>query len=474
MSSVGLRVGKSLWDEVTAHIHQPDRDEHGGALLCGVAVDRAGKRRLLGRAFVPAVDGVDYVPGVRGYRQLTASFIRRVVLAARAEGLVCLLVHGHGSGDRVAFSATDLASHERGYPALLDIAGQSVGALVLASHAVAGDIWNTDGTRDDLDVTTLVGSNVTTLTPSPRSAPGTVRAEDDRQARLFGAAGQQILRGARVGVVGAGGAGMLAIEMLSRLGVGELVVIDPDTVELTNLNRLPGALRRDACAGLTHPNRPGWMRALGRRLSRSKVALARRLARRAGQGTRVIGFRSNVTAAPAARALLDCDYIVLAADTATARHLVNVIAHQYLIPMVQVGAKVERADTGSVGRVFSVVRPVTPDSGCLACAGLIDFTKLALEALPHQQRHDADYGTGEHAPSVITLNGIAVSHALTHLVFALTGLRLVDHDDYARYDARTSTTKPTEPYRSRDCPVSGHAGLVGLGDLRPLPLPRNT
>ena len=280
MSSVGLRVGASLWGEVTTHIHQPDRDEHGGALLCGVAVDRAGKRRLLGRTFVPAVDGVDYVPGVRGYRQLTASFIRRVVLASRAEGLVCLLVHGHGRGDHVAFSATDLASHERGYPALLDIAGQSVGALVLASHAVAGDIWNTDGTRDDLDITTLVGSNITTVAPSPRQAPGTVRAEDDRQARLFGADGQQILRGARIGVVGAGGAGMLAIEMLSRLGVGGLVVIDPDTVELTNLNRLPGALRRDACAALTHPDRPAWLRALGRRLSRSKVALARRLAGR--------------------------------------------------------------------------------------------------------------------------------------------------------------------------------------------------
>lgn len=471
MSAASLRVGESIWQEVTTHIFQPDRDEHGGALLCGVAVDEVGKRRLLARKFEPATDGRDYVPGVRGYRQLTPQFIRKMVLQARQDNLVCLLVHGHGAGTRVAFSDTDLASHQRGYPSLVDIAGQSVGALVLASHAVAGDIWNTDGTRDILDVATIIGSNIITLTPEPHISTAPARAEDDRQVRLLGNAGQQILRHSRIGVVGAGGAGMLAIEMLSRLGVGELVVIDPDKVELTNLNRLPGALRRDAAATLTHPDRPEWIRRLGRRLSRYKVSLATRLARRAGQGTTAITFNTNVTDPRAATALTRCDYILLAADTATARHLVNIVSHQYLIPTVQVGTKVNVNTADGLGRVFSVLRPITPDSGCLSCAGLIDRTKLALEALPAQQRAEADYGTGEHAPSVITLNGVAVSGALTHLMFALTGLRLAAHD-YVLHDARTGTTTLTEPYKDPACTVCGPSGVTGLGDLRPLPLPR--
>ncbi|OZE40001.1 MULTISPECIES: ThiF family adenylyltransferase [unclassified Rhodococcus (in: high G+C Gram-positive bacteria)] len=472
MSVASLRVGQSVWQELTDHIFQPDRDEHGGALLCGVAVDEAGKRRLLARRFVPATDGQDYIPGVRGYRQLTAKFIRHTILMAREDGLVCLLVHGHGVGERVAFSDTDLASHERGYPSLVDIAGQSVGALVLASHAVAGDIWNTDGTRDSLDITTVVGPNIISLTPEPLTNTLPARAEDDRQVRMLGTAGQRMLRQSRIGVVGAGGAGMLAIEMLARLGVGELVVIDPDKVELTNLNRLPGALRRDAAAAFTHPDRPKWIRQLGRRLSRYKVSLATRLARRAGQGTSVTTFNTNVTAPKAASALTGCDYILLAADSATARHLVNVIAHQYLIPVVQVGTKVNVHPTDGLGRVFSVVRPITPDSGCMSCAGLIDRTKLALEALPDQQRADADYGTGEHAPSVITLNGVAVSGALTHLMLAMTGLRLATHDDFVLHDARVGTTALTEPYRNPTCTVCGPAGVTGFGDLRPLPLPR--
>lgn len=471
MSTVSLRIGEQLWNDLGAHIHQPDGDEHGGALLCGMAADSAGKRRLLARSFIRAIDGIDYVPGTRGYRQLKATFVRKVVLRAREEGLVCLLVHGHGAGHRVAFSGTDLASHERGYPSLVDIAGQSVGALVLASHAVAGDIWNTDGTRDALDVAVIIGRNITRLTPSPLESTQTVRAEDDRQARLFGATGQKILRSARIGVVGGGGGGMIAVEMLSRLGAGELVVIDPDKVELTNLNRLPGALRRDACAILTHPDRPEWIRRIGRRLSIHKVTLAKRLARRAGQGTRITAFPTNVNDADATAALLECDYIVLAADSPTARHLVNVIAHQYLIPVLQVGAKVNIDDAENIGRVFSVVRPITPDSGCFRCGGLINFTKLALEALSDLQRQDADYGTGEPAPSVVMLNGVSVSGALTHMVLALTGLRTADHSDFTLYDARTGATKLSEPYRDPDCAVCGPRGVIGLGDLRPLPLP---
>ena len=60
-----------------------------------------------------------------------------------------------------------------------------------------------------------------------------------------------------------------------------------------------------------------------------------------------------------------------------ARLLFNAIVHQYLIPGVQVGAKVrvDRA-TGEVLDAFSVVRPVTSDSGCLLCSGLINSAKL--------------------------------------------------------------------------------------------------
>lgn len=468
---VSLRIGEGLWDSMRAHILQPDNDEHGGALLCGISTSISGTR-LLGVRFVRAEDGFDYVPGTRGYRELTAAFVRKTVIQARDEGLVCLLVHGHGEGHSVAFSATDTASHERGYPALRDISGQTVGALVLATNAIAGDIWHKDGSRSELDVAVIIGTNILRYTPSPRAGV-TVRPEDDRQAKLFGEEGQNLLRRTRIGVVGAGGAGMLAVEMLSRLGVGELVVIDPDKVELSNLTRLPGARPMDAWRFLTRLDRPEWLQRIGSHLSRPKVQIAKRLARQAGQGTRVEAFATDVRDGTAVAALLNCDYIVLAADSAAARHLVNIISHQYLIPMVQVGVKIPVEQTSVVGDVFTAVRPVTPDAGCLRCAGLIDATGLARELLPDpQQRKLADYGTGQAAPSVITLNSMAVSEALTNVTFALTGLNTNDVTWHIRNHPRRVHKAIGKPSRNSSCPVCGVNGVTARGDLNQLPLPR--
>ncbi len=98
---------------------------------------------------------------------------------------------------------------------------------------------------------------------------------------MFGDAGQEILGRQKVGVVGAGGAGSLIIEYLARLGVGHIVMADPDRIELSNLPRVVGSTRRDALASLTGPNRPMRIRTWGERLARHKTKIAARLARQA-------------------------------------------------------------------------------------------------------------------------------------------------------------------------------------------------
>jgi len=58
-----------------------------------------------------------------------------------------------------------------------------------------------------------------------------------RTQLLLGADGIARLRKARVAVFGLGGVGGYVVEALARSGVGRLVLVDHDTVSLTNINR---------------------------------------------------------------------------------------------------------------------------------------------------------------------------------------------------------------------------------------------
>lgn len=64
-----------------------------------------------------------------------------------------------------------------------------------------------------------------------------------RTAALLGEAAMNRLNSSRVAIVGLGGVGGYAAECLARSGVGELVLIDGDRVETSNLNRQLFAIR---------------------------------------------------------------------------------------------------------------------------------------------------------------------------------------------------------------------------------------
>jgi hypothetical protein len=140
-----------------------------------------------------------------------------------------------------------------------------------------------------------------------------------------------------------------------------------------------------------------------------------------------------------------------------ARLVFNAIVYQYLIPGVQVGARVVvEEETGAVSDVYAVSRPVTPDSGCLWCNGLINPTKLQLEATNPDQAEAQNYGTEAPAPSVITLNATAAADAANTFLFYITGLASPDaKTEYARYRSLQRSVRFDEPTASENCRECG-------------------
>jgi molybdopterin/thiamine biosynthesis adenylyltransferase len=456
-----LRLPRPLFEALWAHLFPGDNDEHGAVIAAGISRTSSGVR-LLARELFLAQDGVDYVPGTHGYRALTARFVAEKANYCAQQNLCYLAIHCHGGEGWVEFSRPDLESQERGYPALLDITdGGPVGALVFAEGAGAGNIWTPEGQRR-LSHMDVVGSRIERLHPKrPRatSLPDASTEMYDRQSRLFGEAGQDILRGLKVGLIGAGGAGSLLNELLARLGVGHLVVIDYDVVEKSNLPRLVGATNDDV------------------RHKRLKVHVAERVSRAANPSIKFDAIEGDVTDENVATLLRDADFLFLAADSMQSRLVFNALVYGYLIPGMQVGAKVEvERDTGEITQVFAVTRPVLPmaGGGCLLCQGLIPASRLQEEALSNEERRAQRYVEDDIvvAPSVITLNALATAQAANDFLMMFTGLFeagvSLNQVMYRVQERRINTIKPLTEETCLHC-GSHPKSLLGYGDQKRLP-----
>jgi molybdopterin/thiamine biosynthesis adenylyltransferase len=468
-----LTIDERMYDRLCRHLFPGDHDEHGAVIAAGIVATSRGTR-LLARELFKAEDGVDFVPGRRGYRMLTAEFVRDKIKYCRDEQLAYLAIHNHSGRDSVGFSDPDYRSHERGYPALLDIASQPVGALVLAQNALAGDIWTPDRTRRTVGETTILGQNLRRIYAEPPPAPPAADASFDRQVRWLGDRGQDRLGKMKVAVVGAGGVGQPLATMLGRLGVGNLVVIDPDRLKPVNLPRTPEARRLDVLMPLRKIDA---LDGFADRFSIRKIDLARRSIKRANRNACFVGLFTNVVEPEAAYELIDCDFIFLAADTHQARMSVNAVAHQFLIPAIQLGTRIDvNKDTGEVGDIRTNVRLVTPDYGCLRCNQLVNGTKVQEESQATAERERNRYIDEIPAPSVITFNTLAAAQAAND--FLLMFGELIDRRaprDYLRFRPRERKSEPVELFdrnpNCRDCGLTPDSRRA-RGDSAELPVPQ--
>ncbi len=436
-------------DRLMAHLYPGDGEEHGAVLRAGIVSCSAGLRLLVNAVELASV-GTEYVSGKCGYRALAPTFIHRQIVRCRNERMAYLAVHNHGSDRSVRFSRVDMDSHERGYPALRDIGkGVPVGALVFGRRAAAADIWMPDGTRRTLGSYRIVGRTIKRLYANPRRSTK-AGAGFDRQVRMFGNAGQALLGASKVAVVGLGGVGSLVAEYLARLGVGHLVLVDLDVIEDTNLSRVVGAVPVDV------------------ETAQFKTQIAVRHLREARPAIRLEAIRGDIAKDSVAKKLRGCDFIFLAADSMRSRLVVNALVHQYLIPAVQMGARIRSGEGGSIDEAMCAVRHLRPGKGCLWCNGLIDGTQLAVEAKTDDERKAQEYGVTEPDPSVITLNAVAAGQAVNDFLFDFLDLRpeggdaVYQHHHFLRHAVRNVI-----PRKDSDCRECERR--LGVGDAMELP-----
>ncbi len=462
--SLQLRITNADFAVLNEHLLRDDHDEHAALVLCGI-VRTDHQTRLLVRQVVLAEDGTDFVHSQHGYKELTSRFIAKWASYCAKENLIYLAAHNHFGKDTVEFSPNDLESHERCYPALIDITGHPVGALVFAKNAVAGDIWF-QKSREVLDSMVVIGPRMRALRPGPRTCGPDVSELYDRHVRLFGEEGQRILQGLKVTIMGAGGGGSLTNQWSAHLGVGHLVVIDPDTIDKTNRPRIVGSEPRDI------------------RKKTHKVRIAERVAKTAQPGIRFEGIVGDERYIDVVRKVIDSDVIILAGDSYRSRLLFNAIVHQYMIPGFHVGVHIlPDTLTGQVAEIKVESRCVLPafGGGCLLCNNFIPAEKLRLEGLSVSERRAQAYGDQQFAeaapePSVITLNVLSAAHVVNDIMMMFTGLFRDEVElESLRYIALDRRLFRVSHISKHDCLHcgSGDRSAKGRGDTKSLPMQIN-
>jgi molybdopterin/thiamine biosynthesis adenylyltransferase len=270
----------------------------------------------------------------------------------------------------------------------------------------------------------------------------------DRQVRVFGAEGQHILRSIRVGIVGLGGTGSVVLQELSHLGVRDFLLIDPDVVEETNLNRLVGARQAD--------------------VGEPKVTVAERWARELNADSSITAKQESVLKESVARQLADTDFVFCCTDSHGSRAVLNQVAYQYLVPMIDMGVVIG-SEKGAVTTIGGRVQMMAPGLACMICGKLLDPDQVRRDMMTEFERRADPYflGSPQPAPAVISLNATVSSLAVTMFLSAVAGIpseaRLLN------YNGISGAVRPAACSQHPSCIVCSTRGALARADEWPLP-----
>jgi molybdopterin-synthase adenylyltransferase len=410
VTTVDLRIPVDLYNALLADV--AGSTEWAGYLLCGVL--RGSRDILLGREWC-SVPAAMQLPGTGHGFSWHSDFDVEMLNRLQRENLAGVVVHYHG-GTRPGLSGDDRATAGSLMPFLsAEAVGRPHAFTVLGDRAISGPVY-IGGAE-----TGAVGSvRVTGTWLDDWAAPDTVGpaadARYDRLIRGFGKLAFSRLRQARVGVVGSGGAAAHVYQQLGYLGTGAILPVDADTVDITSLNRLIGALP---------PRRRSFLdRLLGRGkgdVGRPKVKVMARMITAIDSSIQVTPYPEFFPTEATVKALRHCDIIVACVDRLQVRDDLNRFAKRYLIPMIDVGIEItpSRDHPGAVEAITGRVTKVLPAGPCLRCQGVIDEDKLAAERGGQPLGYTGAAQVPD--PAVVTLNGIVASAAATEVLQQLTG-----------------------------------------------------
>lgn len=297
--------------------------------------------------------------------------------------------------------------------------------------------------------------------PVPDDAPGDgsdadrhhsgTEADDlfSRNIAAFGGAVQNVLGKLRIGVIGAGGTGSGVAEQLVRLGVRDLLLVDPETLEASNVTRVYGSTAADVGA--------------------TKVDTLAEHLRSIAPGLSIVTMLGSINTESIARAAAGRDVLFGCTDDNSGRMVLARVAYYARVPVIDVGIQLSTNHVGQLAGINGRVTTMRPGGACLICRDRIDLPRAAAEQMSHEE-HRRLVGEGYAPdlpgiqPAVVPFTTMVAAQAVTELLELLTGF---GPDPYPtevllRIHDREISTNTAEPRPGHFCdPVINAPAQLG-------------
>lgn len=447
---ITLRMSGRHHEELRSLVFPGDGNEAVAIALCGRHSSTSGEILCVHQVHGPP----DHEYGRRSPVSVTwrTDWLMPHLVKAERKKWTVMKVHSHPADVRT-FSPTDDDSDRRLFPSVHgwteDVRVHASAIMLPDGEVVARGVLD-DGSFIPVSRVLIAGDLIRVFDADPSEVEDP--AWSSRHAQALGSATSALLRKLRIGVVGCSGTGSFVIEALARLGVGELVLVDPETVGEENMNRIIWASWGDIGA--------------------LKVEVAQRHISAMGLGTTTTPLAQDLAHATTVEALAQCDVLIGCVDSHDGRRLLNRISTFHVIPYFDVGVRLDADGVGGVDHVSGAVHYVQPGGSSLLSRGVIKNDVATAQARRRADPdgyaglHEEGYlrGADESRPAVVSINGMFACMGVNELLARLHGFR---GDDDAYVEQRIILTDPLyDPVAERE-PCPALLRHVGRGDVTP-------
>jgi hypothetical protein len=407
-----IRMSASQHEMLKRHLFPGDELEAAAILICGQIGQKNQGLCVYTIIQIPHNECKARTPTRLSW---PGSYLEEAIDEADLIGGSIVLMHSH-PGCMFEFSDIDDASDRLVIPTLMHGSKDSTvrhgSAVMVPNGEIKARMYDQNLEPTDIQSIVSVGASIKEHT------------KGEHTSLAFSSSMTKDLSAKTACVIGVSGTGSIVAEMLARLGVGHLVLIDFDKVETKNLNRILntdvqdiGCYKTEVCKSAIFRHHP-------------EIA--------------VISVRSDISAEAAILAASDADVIFSCVDSMNGRYYCDLLSQSFVCPLIDIGVviptRIDERGYTQITDVFGRIDYVYPGSASLWERGQITGEGLAAEYLKKAEPQaflsqvNEGYlkGTVEEAPSVITVNMQAASLGVNEWLARLYEFRHVGNEEFSR------------------------------------------